>query len=171
MNRANWRESAELIGIVAIVASLVFLGLQIRQTQAIATSDMNASSLLNTLEESNAIIANADIWAKGNASEELDPIEEVIFQRLVLNFNDRYYFAVQQQKGLGFEDEAALDIATYAGFLFENPGALRVWREHEGKNRKYRGLIDPNEQVTREWVDPIEAMLVRISEAEASALP
>ena len=168
MKTSNWRESAELIGIVAIIASLIFLGLQIRQTQAIATSEMNAGALITTLEESNAIIENAEIWAKGNAGEDLTAIEEVVFERLVLNFNDRYYFAVQQQLELGRESEAALDIATYAGFLFENPGALRVWRAHESRNRKYRNLVDPNERVTGEWVDAVEGMLVKIREAETA---
>jgi hypothetical protein len=166
MKTNSWRESAELIGILAIVASLIFLGLQIRQTQAIATSDMNASALLTTLEESNAIIENAEVWAKGNAGEDLSAVEEVIFERLVLNFNDRYYFPVQQQLELGLEDTAALDVATYAGFLFENPGALRVWRAHESSNRKYRSLANPNERVTTDWVEAVEEMLNRIREAE-----
>ena len=166
MKMKNWRESAELIGMLGIIASLVFLGFQIRQTQAIATSEMNASALSNTLEESNAIIENVEIWIKGNAGEDLSAIEEVIFERLVLNFNDRYYFAVQQALALGLEEGAALDIATYAGFLFENPGALRVWRAKENSNMKYRSLADPNERITQDWVKAVEEMLIRIREVE-----
>lgn len=36
MKFADWKDSAELIGIVAIVASLVFVGLQLRQSHDIA---------------------------------------------------------------------------------------------------------------------------------------
>ena len=36
MKFADWKDSAELIGIVAIVASLVFVGLQLRQSHEIA---------------------------------------------------------------------------------------------------------------------------------------
>ena len=36
MNSNNWKDTAELIGITAIVVSLVFVGLQMRQSQDIA---------------------------------------------------------------------------------------------------------------------------------------
>lgn len=40
-----WNEIAELIGIAAIVASLVFVGLQMRQDHVIARSELGAGSL------------------------------------------------------------------------------------------------------------------------------
>ena len=36
MNRANWKDGAELIGIGAIVLSLIFVGFQLKQSQEIA---------------------------------------------------------------------------------------------------------------------------------------
>lgn len=36
MKKTDWKETAELIGIAAIVASLVFVGLELRQSQQIA---------------------------------------------------------------------------------------------------------------------------------------
>ena len=36
MNKASWRNVAELFGVVAIVASLAFVGLQLKQSQEIA---------------------------------------------------------------------------------------------------------------------------------------
>ena len=36
VNRANWKEIAEFVGIIAIVASLIFVGLQLNQEQEIA---------------------------------------------------------------------------------------------------------------------------------------
>jgi len=36
MNRSNWRDGAEIIGIAAIVASLVFVGLELRQNRNLA---------------------------------------------------------------------------------------------------------------------------------------
>jgi len=36
LNRANWKDGAELIGIVAIVLSLIFVGFQIKQSHEIA---------------------------------------------------------------------------------------------------------------------------------------
>ena len=38
MKSTNWKHIAELVGIAAIVASLVFVGLQMRQSREIALS-------------------------------------------------------------------------------------------------------------------------------------
>lgn len=44
MKSMNWKDIAELVGIAAIVASLVFVGLQMRQDQVIARSELGAGS-------------------------------------------------------------------------------------------------------------------------------
>ena len=40
MGTGNWRELAEILGIAAIVASLVFVGMQLRQEQEIALAEI-----------------------------------------------------------------------------------------------------------------------------------
>jgi len=50
VNRTEWKSYAELIGIVAIVASLVFVGLQIRQDQVIARSELTSDSFQLMIE-------------------------------------------------------------------------------------------------------------------------
>ncbi len=39
MKKKDWKDTAELIGIAAIVASLIFVGLELRQSQEIALSE------------------------------------------------------------------------------------------------------------------------------------
>ena len=39
MPNKNWRDTAELFGIAAIVVSLIFVGLQMKQSQEIAIAD------------------------------------------------------------------------------------------------------------------------------------
>ncbi len=39
MKSANWKGIAELVGIAAIVASLIFVGLEMRQTRSIALAE------------------------------------------------------------------------------------------------------------------------------------
>lgn len=159
MKSANWHDIAELMGIAAVVGSLLFVGLQMQQTQEIARTERNASELANTMEVSDAIIAHADIWVRGNAGDELTSVEEVIFSRLVRNVNDLAYFGVQQERLLGLDEAAELEIATYAGFLYENPGARRVWRAREGNLQRYRRIADSEEQVTSNWIKSVEFYL------------
>ncbi len=44
MKNTNWKDIAELVGIAAIVASLVFVGLQMRQDHVFARSELGAGS-------------------------------------------------------------------------------------------------------------------------------
>ena len=80
MKISNWKETAELIGIAAIVASLIFVGLQMRQAAEIARAELVSGNLASEIEASAVYIENADIWRRGNAGEDLDANESVIFQ-------------------------------------------------------------------------------------------
>jgi hypothetical protein len=159
MKFSNWRDFAELIGITAIVASLIFVGLQMQQAEVIARSDMNASILANRIEMHNAILEYPDIWERGNKGEELEDGEATIFARQVLILNDQAYFTVQQAIIWGQSDWAELDAAEFAAYLHENPGARHVWRTQEDRLKYYRGRVASGEQVTSDWVQRIESKL------------
>ncbi len=58
MNSTNWKDIAELIGIAAIVASLVFVGLQMKQSQEIALSNAYQSRAATVIEMVTANAAN-----------------------------------------------------------------------------------------------------------------
>ena len=44
MKSSNWKDTAELFGIAAIVVSLIFVGFQMRQDQVIARSELTSHS-------------------------------------------------------------------------------------------------------------------------------
>lgn len=44
MKSTNWKDTAEIIGIAAIVASLVFVGMQMRQDRILARAELGAGS-------------------------------------------------------------------------------------------------------------------------------
>lgn len=86
MKSNSWREVAELVGIAAIVASLVFVGAQLRQEQIIARSELTSQSfeLQFALQQSltNAELANA--YAKIlNGDEELSLGEKIQIDNLL----------------------------------------------------------------------------------------
>ena len=171
MKFAQFNEIAELVGTAAVVASLIFVGLQLQQTQQqleqaedIARTEMNSSFVANMIESNNAIIQNTDIWLRGNAGEELDPAELEIYERLILNLNEAHYYGVESLERLNKEKLAELEVAAYAAFLYENPGARRVWREREQWLSNYRGMVQPNEQTTSGWVDRIESNIAVFEE-------
>lgn len=171
MKFEQWNEIAELVGTVAVVASLIFVGMQLQQTQQqleqegkIAMTEMNSSYVANVIESNNAIIQNMDIWLRGNAGEELSPEESQIHVRLIHTANELAYFAIAALRRMENDAVADLDAAVFAGFLHENPGARRVWREREHKLGTYRGIIEPGEMTTASWVELIESHLAVFEE-------
>ena len=159
MKSNNWKDFAELIGIAAIVASLIFVGLQMRQAEVIAQSEMHTSILANRIAMHAAIIEHPDIWVRGNKGDKLEEDESAIFSRQVTILNDEAYYAVQQSIIWGRLEVADLDAAIFAAYLHENPGARRVWRAQEDWNQNYRSQVMPGEQITSDWIQRIELNL------------
>lgn len=166
MKFEQFNEIAELVGTVAVVASLIFVGLQLQQTQQqleqaedIARTEMNSSHVANVIENNNAVIQNLDIWLRGNTGEELSTAEQEIHALLVHMRNERAYYAAEGLRRLESDEIADLEAAAFAAFLYENPGAKRVWRDREQWLGKYRRLVQPEERTTPDWVELIETHL------------
>ena len=143
MKNTNWRDTAELLGIVAIVGSLIFVGLQMRQAGRIALADSDASYLSATIDILGLLNDHPETWVRGNTEEELDEVEAAVFENLVIAVNDRVFLGYQQLLNLDNQEGAERDLHDFAIFLFQNPGARRVWAEREANLAKYRNVLDP----------------------------
>ena len=83
MKQTKLRDWLEIVGIFAVVVSLIFVGLQIQQTQNIAIAEMNWNNMISEMESRSAIYEYPDVWAKGNAGETLNSSESVIYTTLI----------------------------------------------------------------------------------------
>ncbi len=77
---------------MVIVSSLIFVGLQLRQSEHAAQSDLSQNSVARGVEISTLIADHSDIWIKACAGQELRPHEQLIanniyFRYLQDNFN------------------------------------------------------------------------------------
>jgi hypothetical protein len=70
------------VGVIAIVASLIFVGLQIQQDQGIAIADTYGSLTESAESLADLIDRNADIWKKGLEGEELSGADKIRFNAL-----------------------------------------------------------------------------------------
>ena len=123
MASKSWKDTAELIGITAIVASLIFVGLQMRQSQEIAIADQYQDRADAALEwylariqndtamaiTANRISDNANSTSSSpaiKAALESDGPEIVAFRYLEYRSNltmfDNYHF--QYERGFLTED-------------------------------------------------------------------
>lgn len=165
MKRIGWKDTAELIGIFAILTSLIFVAQQLRQEEELLQSEMRAAMVANSVSINTSIIENADVWVRGNKGEELDPAESVIHSRLVSNVNDYMYQLRQTFLVIEPQWEGPI-LARFAGFLVDNPGAYQAWLDRERRFNTYITTIDPTETetVTSDWVDIIESRIAILKE-------
>ena len=83
MKLLEWRQVAELIGISAIVASLIFVGIQVQQEQGIGIAGTYGTFSESTINLADLVDRNADIWKKGLDGDELSDIEMIKFSAMV----------------------------------------------------------------------------------------
>jgi hypothetical protein len=138
----SWKAIAELVGATAIVASLVFVGLQLRQEQRVASVEAGFSLVESFYEQRNGTIENAAIWVKGNAGvEDLDPAEAAIYDALIRKEWADAYWTSYAMRQLGIE--ANVGVHDFAGYLHRNPGAKRTWKALMAIEQDYREKLIP----------------------------
>ena len=82
MTSSNWKDVADVLGVVAIVLSLVFVGIQLQQDQKIAGAQAYIDAASQITELNQLISENKDIWVRGLDGEELSKEDEVVFQSI-----------------------------------------------------------------------------------------
>ena len=141
MKNTNWKDIAELIGITAIVASLVFVGLQLKQSQDVVLSELDVAINALDIELTATIGDHADIWFRGNAGAELDGSELAYYSRLIANVRLRFQSSYRRNMRFGREDVAKANVASFAVFLHMNPGAKRTWSStKDARSPHFRNL-------------------------------
>jgi len=82
LKEMDWKGTAELVGLAAIVASLIFVGLQMRQDQEIAQAQalVDASAVVTDLNQ--FIESNKEVWIQGLDGAELSLEDNLTFRAL-----------------------------------------------------------------------------------------
>ncbi len=106
------------------MASLIFVGLQLKQSEEATVIELSESNSSRGIEMSTLISNHADVWQRACLGEELTPPEQVIagnifFQYLRGNFNSWTRMETTSMDGLGasfLTDSFAANIHRYPGF-------------------------------------------------------
>ena len=142
MKSVSWKGMIEFLGIAAIVASLIFVGLQLQQEQRIASIEAGFNLVESFYEQRNGTIENADTWVKGNAGEmELSPPEAVTYKALIRKQWAHAFWTTHALKQLG--NDQNVEVHDFAGFLYRNPGARRMWETWMTVENEYRKKLMP----------------------------
>ena len=139
----NWKTAAEFVGISAIIGSLIFVGMQLRQEQAIAIVDTYGSIVESNEAVLSQIGEQPEIWEKGLLGDKLSTSEEIVFSGMVRAVFSRHahMFIRFSRIGPGDPEEIMKEFA-YAIYIF--PGLRRQWEaDYEFQNHRDAALNRP----------------------------
>ena len=128
MKKIEWKGIAEIIGISAIVGSLIFVGLQIRQDQNVAVSQILQSTLAAEVEIHIALAEHAEVLAKARNADELSDAEIIAIEELIDMWGARAFFESLSARRID-EGDWSGPINAFAFFLYDNPGVQQLWTE------------------------------------------
>ena len=155
MKHRNFREFAELLGIAAIVASLVFVGLQIRQSDQMARAEIQAAFGMMSIELAALINDHSDVWVQGNAQEVMSDADAAVFENLVIALNDSTWSNFQQTLQIEGEESAITFLHDFSLFLYHHPGARQAWSRREANLKRTRAILGSDTSGTSLYVDTI----------------
>ena len=158
MSTFDRKDIAELVGLTAIVVSLIFVGVQLRQTQDIAIAEGFLSMFELRTEVSNGIRENIEIWREGTAGNELSDNDAAVFAILVNQVNEAAVQAFYHTFNIEGKVAAGLAAEDFAGFLYHNPGARKLWVQREEFLLQNRSLLNTN-NTSEPWTEAVNERL------------
>lgn len=161
----DWKSFAEFVGILAVVVSLIFVGLQMMQTNDVAYMELDTTMVGIMVDTADLIATNSEVWVKGNIGEELNASESAVYYEMIAAINTRWVVENMHASELGRSDIADLVRRDWAAFLHQNPGARQVWLSREESLIKYRQLLAPDAEDFSFWRDAIQSDLAILDEA------
>ena len=126
MIKTDWKSTAELVGIAAIVASLVFVGMQVQQDRQFAQSQATGDMLENRLQSRADSNEFAHLLIKGNSGAQLDLTESMIVRNIVKNEEDLVFLQAWRERETGSSSSNTAELK-FAVFLHRNPAAKNAW--------------------------------------------
>ena len=130
MRGSTLREWLEIIGIAAVVASLVFVGIEIRQSARAALEDSFVGDLDTIIGIEELVVENADVWLRGCRGEELSDVDQMTFTHIYHVYEFMYFMRwLRGTRGVAAANHA-LTIDNMAWNLYRSRALRREWDMH-----------------------------------------
>ena len=167
----NWRTIGEVIAVLSIVLSLVFVGSEFRLATSVASTENRQAILTNSLALKALIAENYEIWQKGCVGDELNETQALLFSNLIQAHSD-WSFVRWMNAGGDISSlpqvQAPLSVALN---MHRYPGYRDAWRKaqsHQAANHPV--LLEtvgiPLEIVGTPWRSEVEKLYGILQERE-----
>ena len=128
MKTNRLKEIVELVAVFSIVASLIFVGLQVKQEHEIALTDAVTAAADSRKYMAELISDNREVWVSGLAGEPLTDLDKVVFAWLADAYTLDIFASWYRASQLNHTSPDRFPFE-YASYLIRNPGLLAYWRE------------------------------------------
>lgn len=139
MGGIGWKNYVDAFGVLALVASLLFIGYQLQQDRQIAGAQVTAEAATATYELFALMSDSRDIWVRGLKGEDLTEADEIAFKAIAIAIYTRHFY-YYQTRNLLKSGSADLVVEQYAFDLYQYPVLRRIF-VHEGS------LIDARNRI------------------------
>ena len=163
MDSAKLNDWIQIIGMLAIVASLMFVGLQVKQSQSVGEGAQAIAWMEVAVSAREAIASHSDVWIKGCMGDEMSAAEDAAFAQLFRFYTEAKFFGWLSAKQGIVDTDPNVAVHAYAASIHRYPGIARMvgsWREWAKE-----GMPDDHENVL-EFVNIINARLAELREIE-----
>ena len=132
----------EAVGMASIVASLVFVGMEVHQSGRAANDAALASDASIVAELESLVLSYPDVWRRGCEGEDLDSTEALIFAHIHHAYVFHYFLRwVRDKKGVDVSS-ASMSIDNLAMNIYRNPGFAREWENHRASRHQVPKKVD-----------------------------
>ena len=163
MNSEKVNDWLQIVGMFGIMASLVFVGVQVRQTQVIGEGESAMRSFEATIAAKQLFIDNIDVWVKGCAGEEMSVAEEATFAHLYTTYATASFFSWLNAQHNILDLSPDNIVYGFAANIHRYPGIARIalaeieWAEQTLKD---------DLESARDFSEAITARVIELREIE-----
>ena len=148
----------EFVGAIAVVATLIYFGVQIKKTELAMTNSFQSGMQLARLTSNSQLLEHVDLVINANSGEELDETQRQTLRILCRSEADMMFFAFLNVRNLG--GDGARQARTFARYLCENPAMETLWRIE--REKELRDNRDVSNSVRDRWLKSVTDQLLAI---------
>ena len=163
MNSQTVQDWLQILGMLGIIASLIFVGVQVNQTQRIGEGEAATNYQQSLIAGRELLVNNADVWARGCKGEEMSVSDRVKFAQMYRTYTQVTFFGWLAARNGILEVDGAEAINAFAANLHRYPGFARMGNAWVGWAEE--GLANESEVVTV-FLSALRARLAELREIE-----
>ena len=159
----NWKVTAEFVGILAIVASLMFLALEVRQSRQIGSSEIAASNVETQNQWREMLLDHAEVWSRGCAGQELSESEKTKYAQLFRGYVVALYWGWVASKDSIVEIDKTYGVNAFAANYHRYPGFASM---SNYQVEWFKNVEVESQESVREFGEAIGRRIVEMREIE-----